>query len=30
MENGYRIKVALTDMESHAVDVPEDLEKLKY
>jgi 3-deoxy-manno-octulosonate cytidylyltransferase (CMP-KDO synthetase) len=30
IENGYRIKVALTDRESHAVDVPEDLEKLKY
>lgn len=30
IENGYRIKVAPTDMESHAVDVPEDLEKLKY
>lgn len=30
IENGYRIKVALTDKESHAVDVPEDLEKLNY
>jgi 3-deoxy-manno-octulosonate cytidylyltransferase (CMP-KDO synthetase) len=30
VENGYRIKTELTDMESHAVDVPEDLEKLKY
>lgn len=30
LENGYRIKTQLTDMESHAIDVPEDLEKLKY
>lgn len=30
VENGYRIKVAVTDMESHAVDIPADLEKLKY
>jgi len=27
---GYRIKIAETDMENHAVDVPEDLEKLRY
>lgn len=30
IENGYKIKTALTEMESHAVDVPEDLEKLNY
>jgi 3-deoxy-manno-octulosonate cytidylyltransferase (CMP-KDO synthetase) len=29
IENGYRIKTELTDMESHAVDTPLDLEKLK-
>jgi 3-deoxy-manno-octulosonate cytidylyltransferase (CMP-KDO synthetase) len=31
IENGYRIKVAETELETHAVDVPEDLEKMaKY
>jgi 3-deoxy-manno-octulosonate cytidylyltransferase (CMP-KDO synthetase) len=29
LENGYRIKAALTDFESPSVDVPEDLELLK-
>ncbi|GAA3984498.1 3-deoxy-manno-octulosonate cytidylyltransferase [Mucilaginibacter dorajii] len=29
IENGYRIKVAETELETHAVDVPSDLEKLK-
>lgn len=28
IENGYRIKVAETKLETHAVDIPEDLEKL--
>ncbi len=28
IENGYRIKVAETELETHAIDVPEDLEKL--
>jgi 3-deoxy-manno-octulosonate cytidylyltransferase (CMP-KDO synthetase) len=28
IENGYRIKVAETELETHAVDVPADLEKL--
>jgi 3-deoxy-manno-octulosonate cytidylyltransferase (CMP-KDO synthetase) len=28
IENGYKIKVELTDFESVAVDVPNDLEKL--
>lgn len=28
IENGLRIKVAITDMETHAVDTPEDLEKI--
>jgi len=30
IENGYRIKTAVTEIESHAVDVPVDLDKLKY
>ncbi|WEA02721.1 3-deoxy-manno-octulosonate cytidylyltransferase [Mucilaginibacter sp. SJ] len=30
IDNGYRIKVAETELETHAVDVPEDLEKLKF
>ncbi len=29
IENGYRIKVAETELETHAIDVPEDLEKLR-
>ncbi|WP_184541640.1 3-deoxy-manno-octulosonate cytidylyltransferase [Mucilaginibacter sp. FT3.2] len=29
IENGYRIKVAETELETHAIDVPADLEKLK-
>ncbi len=29
IENGYRIKVAETELETHAVDIPADLEKLK-
>lgn len=29
LENGYTIQTALTEIETHAVDVPEDLEKLK-
>ena len=28
IENGYRIKVAETELETHAIDIPEDLEKL--
>ncbi|SDT27180.1 3-deoxy-manno-octulosonate cytidylyltransferase (CMP-KDO synthetase) [Mucilaginibacter mallensis] len=28
IENGYRIKVAETGLETHAIDIPEDLEKL--
>ncbi|HTI58023.1 3-deoxy-manno-octulosonate cytidylyltransferase [Mucilaginibacter sp.] len=28
VENGYRIKVAKTELETHAIDTPEDLEKL--
>ncbi|MGF7074820.1 3-deoxy-manno-octulosonate cytidylyltransferase [Mucilaginibacter sp. 3215] len=30
IDNGYRIKVAETELETHAVDVPEDLERLKF
>ncbi|MEO3406295.1 3-deoxy-manno-octulosonate cytidylyltransferase [Mucilaginibacter sp. CAU 1740] len=30
IDNGYRIKVAETELETHAVDVPEDLDKLKF
>ncbi|MDR1021920.1 MAG: 3-deoxy-manno-octulosonate cytidylyltransferase [Prevotellaceae bacterium] len=29
IENGYRIKVAVTELETWAIDTPEDLEKLK-
>jgi len=29
IENGYRIKTAETELETHAIDVPTDLEKLK-
>ena len=29
IENGYRIKVAETELETHAIDTPEDLERLK-
>jgi 3-deoxy-manno-octulosonate cytidylyltransferase (CMP-KDO synthetase) len=28
IENGYRIKVAETELETHAIDIPEDLDKL--
>jgi len=30
VENGYRIKIAETELETHAIDVPEDLDKLKH
>ena len=30
IENGYRIKVAETELETHAIDTPEDLEKLIF
>ncbi|MCR8559855.1 3-deoxy-manno-octulosonate cytidylyltransferase [Mucilaginibacter sp. BJC16-A38] len=30
IENGYRIKVAETELETHAIDAPEDLEKLRH
>jgi 3-deoxy-manno-octulosonate cytidylyltransferase (CMP-KDO synthetase) len=30
IENGYRIKVAETELETHAVDTPDDLEKLIF
>lgn len=28
IENGYRIKIAETELETHAIDIPDDLEKL--
>src|SRR6202012_3386455 len=30
VENGYKIKVAETELETHAIDTPEDLKKLKF
>jgi len=30
IENGYRIKVAETELETHAIDVPEDLKKIAH
>jgi 3-deoxy-manno-octulosonate cytidylyltransferase (CMP-KDO synthetase) len=29
LENGYKIKVAITEFETHAIDTPEDLEKVE-
>jgi len=30
LENGYRVKVGLTDVETYGIDTPEDLEKIKH
>ena len=28
LENGYKIKLAVTDFDSHCIDMPEDVEKV--